>query len=75
MIIKTNKAIIDTCTYDSFYIDYRNYSLEYRLLAVNKNTFDNILLYSDENKENVEKLLETIYDKFNRVDSCTDLKV
>ena len=74
MIIKTKTAIVDTNTYDSFFIEsYCN--KEYYLLAVNECTSETITLYSDKNKENVEKLLETIYSKFVRIDSCMDLGV
>lgn len=75
MIIKTKTAIVDTNTYDSFCIEYSRYNNEYRLLAVNKNNFETIFAYSDANIEVVEKLLDTIYSKFNRIDSCMDLGV
>lgn len=72
MIIKTKTAIVDTNTYDSFFIEHLK---DYRLLAVNKNTADIIPLYSADDKSFVEDLLDDIYNRFNRVDSCMDLKV
>lgn len=42
MIIKTTTAIVDTNTYDSFFIEYRKSKRDYRLLAVNKYTTDTI---------------------------------
>lgn len=75
MIIKTKTAIVDTNTYDSFFIEYREGRRDYRLLAVNKYTTDTISLYSANDKSFVEDLLDDIYNRFNRVDSCMDLKV
>lgn len=75
MIIKTTTTIVDTNTYDSFFIEYRESKRDYRLLAVNKYTTDTILLYSANDKSFVEDLLDDIYNRFNRVDSCMDLKV
>ena len=72
MIIKSERAIVDTDTYDSFYIE-ADCNKEYHLLAVNKYTSETIILYSNENKENVEKLLETLYGKFVRNYNCMDI--
>lgn len=74
MIIKTERAIVDTDTYDSFYIE-ADCNKEYHLLAVNKCTSETITLYSNENKENVEKVLETLYGKFDRNHNCVDLVI
>lgn len=75
MIIKTETAIIDTNTYDSFSIEYSESRGDYRLLAVNKYTTDTIPLYTAKNKSFVEDVLEDIYNRFNRTDSRIDLGV
>lgn len=75
MIIKTKTVIVDTNTYDSFFIEYRESRRDYRLLAVSKYTTDTIPLYTANDKSFVEDLLDDIYNRFNRVDSCMDLKV
>lgn len=73
MIIKTNTTIVDTDTYDCFYIEYSAYNREYRLLAVSKNTSETILLHSDENRKVVEKLLTIIYNYVDTINSQSRL--
>lgn len=76
MIIKTETAIVDTNTYDSFFIEYRESKRDYRLLAVNKHTTDTIPLYTANDKRFVEDVLDDIYRRFNSgADSCIDLEV
>lgn len=75
MIIKTKTAIIDTNTYDSFFIEYCESRREYRLLAVNKYTTDTIPLYIADDKSFVEDVLDDICNRFNRANSCIDLGV
>lgn len=72
MIIKTKTAIVDTNTYDSFFIEHLK---DYRLLAVHKNTADIIPLYSADDKEFLEDLLEDIYKYLNSGISRYDLGV
>lgn len=50
MIIKTETAIVDTNTYDSFSIEYCESRGNYRLLAINKYTADTIPLYTAKDK-------------------------
>ena len=74
MIIKTRTAIVDTNTYDSFFIEYREG--RYRLLAVSKHTTDTIPVYTANDKRFVEDVLDDIYRRFNSgADSCIDLGV
>lgn len=54
MIIRTQTAIVDTNTYDSFFIEYRESRRDYRLLAVNKHTTDTIPLYVADDRSFVE---------------------
>lgn len=75
MIIKTETAIVDTNTYDSFFIEYRESKRDYRLLAVNKYTTNTISLYTAKDKIFVEDVLEDIYNRFYRTDSRIDLGV
>lgn len=75
MIIKTETAIVDTNTYDSFFIEYCESRGNYRLLAVNKYTTDTIPLYTAKDKNFVEDVLEDIYNRFYRADSRIDLGV
>lgn len=75
MIIKTKTAIIDTNTYDSFFIEYRECRRDYRLLAVRKDTADTIPLYSNTDKEIVEEFLEDIYKYLNSSINKCDLGV
>ena len=75
MIIKTKTAIVDTNTYDSFFIEYRESRGDYRLLAVSKYTTDTIPLYIAKDKSFVEDVLNNIYNRFYRADSCIDLGV
>lgn len=64
MIIKTETAIVDTNTYDCFFIEYRESRGNYRLLAINKYTTDTIPLYIAKDKSFVENVLNDIYNKF-----------
>lgn len=74
MIIKTETAIVDTNTYDSFFIEYRE--SKYRLLAVSKYTTDTVPLYTANDKTFVENVLDDIYRRFNRGSNiCIDLGV
>lgn len=75
MIIKTETAIVDTNTYDSFFIEYRESKRDYRLLVVNKYTTNTISLYTAKDKIFVEDVLEDIYNRFYRTDSRIDLGV
>lgn len=75
MIIKTETAIVDTNTYDSFSIEYCESRGNYRLLAINKYTADTIPLYTAKDKSFVEDVLEDIYNRFYRADSRIDLGV
>lgn len=75
MIIKTETAIVDTNTYDSFSIEYCESRGNYRLLAINKYTADTIPLYTAKDKTFVEDVLEDIYNRFYRADSRIDLGV
>lgn len=75
MIIKTETAIVDTNTYDSFFIECRESRGDYRLLAINKYTTDTIPLYTAKDKIFVEDVLEDIYNRFYRTDSRIDLGV
>ena len=75
MIIKTETTIVDTNTYDSFYIEYWESRGDYRLLAVNKYTVNTIPLYTAKDKRCVKDVLDDIYRKFSSVDSCIDLGV
>lgn len=76
MIIKTETAIVDTNTYDSFFIEYCESRGNYRLLAINKYTADTIPLCTAKNKIFVKDVLDDIYRKFNSgADSCIDLEV
>lgn len=75
MIIKTKTAIVDTNTYDSFFIEYCESRRDYRLLVVSKYTTDTIPLYTAKDKSLVKDVLEDIYNKFYRTDSRIDLGV
>lgn len=75
MIIKTETAIVDTNTYDSFFIEYCESRGNYRLLAINKYTADTIPLYTAKDKIFVADVLEDIYNRFYRADSRIDLGV
>ena len=79
MIIKTKRAIVDTDTYDSFYVldDYYNHN--YVLKAVNKTTEQEIVLYSttlnDTGREIMDKLIDLIYTYINENCNRIDLGV
>lgn len=79
MIIKTKRAIVNTNTYDSFYVSEEYYYHKYVLKAVNKTTEQEIVLYSttlnDTGRETMDKLIDLIYTYIKKDCNRIDLGV
>lgn len=79
MIIKTKRAIVNTNTYDSFYVSEDHYNHNYVLKAVNKTTEQEIVLYSttlnDTGRETMDKFIDLIYTYINKYCTKLDLGV